>query len=126
LFRRHVAVQFENEMNTLSNSVRLTGFLGAAPDITITENNKKVARISLATNLQFRNSKNELVKQTDWHQLVLWEGQAEIAEKYFKKGKEIAVAGRLANRYYTDKDGVKRFITEVIVNEVLLLGNRQN
>ena len=65
-------MQFENNMNTLSNSVRLTGFLGGAPEIRMTENDKKVARISLATNLQYRNAKNELVQQTDWHQLVLW------------------------------------------------------
>ena len=113
-------------MNTLSNSVRLTGFLGGAPEIQLIENDKKVARISLATNLQYRNNKNELVQKTDWHQLVLWEKHAELAEQFFKKGNQVAVAGRLATRYYTDKDGIKRFATEVVVSEVLLLGRQKN
>jgi single-strand DNA-binding protein len=105
-------------MSTLNNSVRLTGFLGSAPEIKLTENQKKFAKLNLATNSYRRNSEGEKVSDTTWHQIVLWEKQAEIAEKYLNKGSKISIEGRLSNRYYTDKDGVKRYATEVIVNEM--------
>jgi single-strand DNA-binding protein len=110
-------------MNNLANSVRLTGFLGAAPEIKLTDNQKKYARISLATRGITRNAKNEWVEQTDWHRLMLWDKQAEIAEKYLDKGSQLA-EGKLINRYYTDKDGVKRSSMEVIVTELMLLGKK--
>lgn len=109
-------------MNNLSNSVRLTGRLGAAPELRELDDDKRVAKISLATNYYRKNGKGETVQETHWHQLVLWNRQAEIAEKYLDKGSQIAIEGRLANRFYTDQDGVKRFITEVIVSEMMLLG----
>jgi single-strand DNA-binding protein len=109
-------------MNNLSNSVRLTGRLGAAPELRELDDDKRVAKISLATNYYHKNGKGETVQETHWHQLVLWNRQAEIAEKYLNKGSQIAIEGRLANRFYTDQDGVKRFITEVIVSEMMLLG----
>jgi len=113
-------------MSNLTNSVRLTGFLGAAPEIKITDNDKKLARISLATHGFKRDGDNGLVKTTDWHQLVLWGKQAELAEKYLDKGSEIAIEGRLSNRYYTAGDGTKRFTTEVVVNDIHLFGKRQS
>ena len=109
-------------MNNLSNSVRLTGRLGAAPELRALDDDKRVAKISLATNYYRKNGKGETVQETHWHQLVLWNRQAEIAEKYLNKGSQIAIEGRLANRFYTDQDGVKRFVTEVIVSEMMLLG----
>jgi len=109
-------------MNNLSNSVRLTGRLGAAPEMKELEENKKVAKISLATNYYRKNRKGETVQETHWHQLVLWNRNAEVAEKYMEKGSQIAVEGRLANRFYTDKDGERHYVTEIIVNEVMLLG----
>lgn len=109
-------------MSTLNNSVRLTGFLGGAPEVTVTENQKKVAKISLATNSYRRNSKGEKVNEVTWHQIVLWEKQAELAERYLDKGSKVSIEGRLSNRYYTDKDGVKRYATEVIVNEIEFSG----
>jgi single-strand DNA-binding protein len=111
-------------MSNLTNSVRLTGFLGAAPEIKFTGNEKKLARISLATHGYRRDANNEVVKTTDWHQLVLWEKQAELAEKYLDKGSEIAIEGRLSNRFYTDKDGTKRYVTEVVVSDIHLFGKR--
>jgi single-strand DNA-binding protein len=111
-------------MNSLSNSVRLTGFLGAAPEVKMTNNEKKYARISLATRDWHRNSQNELVQQTEWHKLMLWDKQAEVAQLYLKKGSEVAIAGKLINRFYTDKDGVKRSSLEVIVTELMLLGKK--
>ena len=109
-------------MNNLSNSVRLTGRLGAAPEMKELENEKKVAKISLATNYYRKNGKGETVQETHWHQLILWNRQAEIAEKCLDKGSQIAIEGRLANRFYTDKDGSRHFVTEVVVSEVMLLG----
>ena len=109
-------------MNNLSNSVRLTGRLGAAPEMKELESDKKVAKISLATNYYRKNGNGETVKETHWHQLILWNKQAEVAEKYLDKGSQIAIEGRLANRYYTDKDGAKHYVTEVIVSEMMLLG----
>jgi single-strand DNA-binding protein len=109
-------------MNNLNNSVRLTGRLGAAPESKLTDSDKKLAKLSLATDFFERNASDQLVKETHWHHLVVWGKQAEIAEKYLAKGSQIAIEGRLSNRYYTDKDGVKHYVTEVVVNELMLLG----
>jgi len=111
-------------MSNLRNSVRLNGFLGNAPEVRTTGTNKKVARLSLAINESRKNAKGERVKDTQWHQLVLWERQAELAEKFLNKGSEISIEGRLVNRSYTDKDGIRRFITEVVVSEILLPGKK--
>jgi len=105
-------------MNTLNNSVRLTGFLGSAPEIKMTDSEKKFAKLNLATNSYRKDAKGEKVTETTWHQIVLWEKQAELAEKFLDKGSKISIEGRLSNRYYTDKDGTKRYVTEVIVNEI--------
>ncbi|MGF7077731.1 single-stranded DNA-binding protein [Mucilaginibacter sp. UYCu711] len=113
-------------MNNLSNSVRLTGRLGAAPKLKAIDEDKKVAKISLATNYYKKNGKGETVQETHWHQLILWNRQAEIAEKYLDKGSQIAIEGRLANRFYTDKDGAKHYVTEVIVSEVMMLDKKEN
>ncbi len=106
-------------MNTLKNSVRLTGFLGNSPEIHTFNDNKSVARVSIATNVRYRNSQGEWVTDTQWHNLVFWGKQAVFAEKSLNKGSEIAIEGKLVNRQYVDKAGVTRYITEVNVNEVL-------
>lgn len=105
-------------MNTLNNSVRLIGFLGSAPEIKLTENQKKYVKLNLATNHYVKNKEGERVTETTWHQIFLWDRQAESAEKYLEKGSKISLEGRLSNKYYTDKDGVKRYVTEIIVNEM--------
>jgi len=105
-------------MSTLNNCVRLTGYLGGAPEVNVTNSDKKVAKVSLATNSYRKNAKGEKVTETTWHQIVLWEKQAEVAEKHLVKGSKITLEGRLVNRFYTDKDGVKRYATEVVVNEI--------
>lgn len=109
-------------MYALKNKVQLIGHLGNAPDVRLTEKGRKWARFSLATNETYRNLQGEKVTETQWHHLVGWGKVAELAEKYLSKGKEIAVEGKLVNRTYVDKDGIKRYATEVLVNEVLLLG----
>jgi single-strand DNA-binding protein len=105
-------------MSTLNNSVRLTGYLGGAPKMQLTENQKKFAKISLATNSYRKNNKGENVDEVTWHQIFLWEKHAELAEKYLTKGSKIAIEGRLVNRYYTDKDGAKHQGLEIVVHEI--------
>ena len=109
-------------MYTLKNKVQLIGHLGAAPEVKTTETGKKYARFSIATNEVYRNTKGEKVTETTWHNLVAWGKIADLAEKYLVKGKEVAIEGTLISRSYTDKSGVKKHITEVQVNELLMLG----
>jgi single-strand DNA-binding protein len=109
-------------MYALKNKVQLIGNLGNAPDVRTTESGKKWARFSVATNETYRNAKGDKVTETQWHSLVAWGKVAEIVEKYLGKGKEVAIEGKLVNRSYTDKDGNKKYITEVQVNELLMLG----
>ncbi len=111
-------------MSTLRNSVRLVGNLGMDPEVKSFDNNRKLAKLSLATNETYKNDKGERVTDTQWHSLVSWGTQAKFAEDYLKKGDEIAVEGKLSSRSYVDKDGNKRFVTEVVVNEFLKLGSK--
>ena len=109
-------------MSTLRNKVQLIGNLGNNPEIITLESGKKLAKFSIATNETYKNAQGEKVTNTEWHNLVAWGKTAEIVEKYLEKGKEIAIEGKLTSRTYDDKDGNKRYITEVVVTELLLLG----
>src|SRR3954462_811992 len=111
-------------MYALKNKVQLIGNLGNTPEVKNIEGGKKLAKFSIATNENYRNAKGEKITETQWHNLVAWGKVAEIAEKYLAKGSEIAIEGKLVNRTYTDKEGVKKYITEVQVNEVLMLGEK--
>ena len=112
-------------MNALKNKVQLIGNLGNAPEIKTTETGKKLARFSIATNETYQNVKGEKVTETTWHNLIAWGKLAETAEKYLHKGTEIVIEGKLINKSYNDKDGNKKYISEVQVNELLLLGGKQ-
>ncbi|MEI8053425.1 MAG: single-stranded DNA-binding protein [Bacteroidota bacterium] len=111
-------------MYSLRNKVQLIGNLGKSPDIKKTESGKKLVKFSVATNEIFTNLKGEKVKETQWHNLVAWGKLADVAEKYLNKGSEVAVEGKLVSRDYTDKEGNKKYVTEVHVNELLLLGGK--
>ncbi|MBG7630575.1 MAG: single-stranded DNA-binding protein [Bacteroidetes bacterium] len=111
-------------MNTLRNKVQLIGNLGNAPEIITLDSGKKLAKFSIATNDSYKNAQGEKITDTQWHNLVAWNKTAEIVEKYLEKGKEVAIEGKLTSRSYEDKDGVKKYITEVVVNELLLLGSK--
>jgi single-strand DNA-binding protein len=111
-------------MSTLRNKVQLIGNLGNAPEIINLESGKKIAKFSLATNESYKNAQGEKQTETQWHNIVAWNKTAELVEKYVEKGKEIAIEGKLTSRSYEDKDGNKRYVTEVIVSELLLLGNK--
>ena len=114
---------FKN-MYTLKNRVQLIGNLGNAPEVKNATNGKKHARFNIATDEIYRNSKGEKVKETTWHNLVAWGKIADIVEKYLNKGSEVAIEGKLISRSYTDKEGTKKYITEVEVNELLMLGSK--
>ena len=113
-------------MSTLRNHVQLIGNVGQEPQITNLESGKKVACFSLATNEYYKNEQGEKVQNTEWHTIVAWGRTAEIIEKYAGKGKEIGVSGKLKSRSYEDNEGVKRYVTEVEANEILLLGARND
>ena len=109
-------------MYALKNKVQLIGNLGNAPEVRTVESGKKMARFSVATNENYRNAKGEKVTETQWHNLVAWGKVAEIVEKFLTKGKEVAIEGKLVNRSYNDKEGNKKYVTEIQVNELLMLG----
>ncbi len=111
-------------MYALKNKVQLIGNLGNAPEVKTMESGKKHATFSVATHESYRNAKGEKVTETQWHRVVAWGKVAEIAGKHLTKGKEVALEGKLVNRSYTDKDGQKKYITEIQVNEMLLLGGK--
>lgn len=113
-------------MSTLKNKVQLIGNVGQEPIVTVLDSGKKVARISLATNEHYKNAKGEKQTQTNWHQLVAWGKTASLIEEYVFSGREIAIDGKLTSRSYETKEGEKRYVTEVVVSEILFLGGTPN
>jgi single-strand DNA-binding protein len=109
-------------MNALKNRVQLIGHVGQDPEIKNLEGGRKLANITIATNDVYYKENGDKVEQTEWHRVSAWGKTAELIEKYVIKGKEIAIEGKLTHRSYDDKDGIKRYITEVVASEVLLLG----
>ncbi len=111
-------------MNTLRNKVQLIGNLGANPEVVNLESGKKLAKFSIATNESYKNAQGEKVEDTQWHNVIAWGKTAEIVEKYLTKGNEVAIEGRLVNRNYEDKEGNKRYMTEIVASELLMLGKK--
>lgn len=112
-------------MSNLRNHVQLIGRLGKDPETKAFENGKQLVTISLATSESYRNTKGEKVEEVQWHNLVLWDKIGEVAAKYLHKGNEIAVSGKLVYRTYETKEGEKRYITEITVGELVMLGSKQ-
>jgi single-strand DNA-binding protein len=110
-------------MYALRNKVQLIGHVGQKPQCRNLEGDKKLVRFSVATNETYRNAQGVKITDTQWHNLVAFGKVAEIAEKYLDKGTEVAIEGKLVNRNYTDKEGVKKYVTEIQVSELLLLGS---
>ncbi|MBP6072675.1 MAG: single-stranded DNA-binding protein [Flavobacterium sp.] len=106
----------------MKNRVQLIGRVGQDPEVKSLEDGKKVATVSIATNDVYYKDNGDKVEQTEWHRVTAWGKTAEIIEKYVVKGKEIAIEGKLSHRSYEDKEGNKKFVTDVVANEVLLLG----
>ncbi len=109
-------------MKNLRNTVTLIGRLGANPEVKNLDDSKSVARLSIATDDSYKNAKGEKISSTQWHTVVAWNRQAKFAEKYLQKGSNVAIEGKLVHRNYETKDGEKRYITEVVANEFLMLG----
>ena len=109
-------------MNALRNKVQLIGHVGNEPEIKTFDGGKKLANLTIATNEVYYKENGDKVENTEWHRITAWGKTAEIIEKYVIKGKEVAIEGKLTHRSYDDKDGNKRYVTEVVANEVLLIG----
>jgi single-strand DNA-binding protein len=104
------------------NKVILVGNLGKDPEIRSIEGGRKVANFTLATTETYKNKNGEKVDQTEWHNVVFWGPVAEVIERFLKKGSQIYVEGKIRTRSYDDKDGVKRYITEILGEQMTMLG----
>ncbi len=104
------------------NKVILVGRVGKDPEFRNLDNDRSIARFTLATNETYKNKSGEKVTNTEWHNLVVWRAQAEFANKYIKKGALIYVEGKIRSRTWDDKDGIKRYTTEIEVENFQLLG----
>ncbi len=108
-------------MNSLRNRVQLIGNLGQDPELKTLESGKKVAHFTLATKDDYKNGDGQKIAETTWHNIVAWNGQAELVEKYLKKGRQVALEGRIVYRSYEDKQGTTKYITEIVLNELMFL-----
>lgn len=108
-------------MSALKNNVQLLGNLGNNPEVTALDGGKKIAKFSIAVNESYKNDKGEKITNTAWFNLIAWGKTAELIEQLLVKGSEILVTGKLSNSSYEDKEGVKRYNTEIIVNEFQIL-----
>jgi single-strand DNA-binding protein len=111
-------------MKNLKNTVTLIGHVGMAPEIKSFDNGKRMAKFSLATNETYRNAQGEKITDTQWHNVVAWGKTAEFIEKYVQKGAEMVIEGKLMNRTYDDKDGNKKYITEIFMNDSVFVGKK--
>jgi single stranded DNA-binding protein (ssb) len=111
-------------MKSLRNSVQLIGNLGKDPEVK-TFNKSKKASFSIATTDQYKNPQGELVKDTQWHNVVIWGKLADVAGKYLKKGSHVAVEGKLVHRVYETTAGEKKYLTEINVNDFVMLGSKE-
>ncbi len=106
------------------NKVTLIGNLGKDPEIQTLEGNIKVAKFSLATTENYKDSNGQNQSSTDWHNVVLWRGLADLTEKYLRKGSLVYVEGKLKTRNFDDKDGNKKYVTEIVAEQLLLLDKK--
>ena len=108
-------------MNALRNKVQLIGRLGQDPEILNFTDGNKMAKFSLATDDSYKDKNGNKIDRAYWHNIVVRGGLVKIVESYVTKGKEIAIEGKLTNRSFEDKDGNKRYVTEIVCNELLML-----
>lgn len=106
------------------NKVILIGNLGRDPELRYTQTGTPVCQLNLATTRSYTNKNNERVEETEWHRVTVWSKQAEFCNQYLSKGRQVYVEGRLQTRSYEDKDGIKRYSTDVIADTVQFLGSR--
>lgn len=108
------------------NKVLLVGNLGKDPEVNYLEGNVAVAKFSLATSESYKRKDGETVDQTEWHNIVLWRGLAEVAGKYLKKGSRIYLEGKIKSRSWEDQNGVKKYITEIVGDNMVMLDRRSD
>jgi single-strand DNA-binding protein len=108
------------------NKVLLIGNVGKDPDIRYLDSGVAIARFPLATSETYKNREGEKVTTTEWHNIVLWRGLAEVAEKYVKKGSQLFIEGRIRTRSYDDKDGNKKYVTEIVADTMQMLGKKSD
>ena len=108
------------------NKVILVGNLGKDPEIRHLDNGIAVANFSLATTESYTNKQGERVNQTEWHNIVLWRGLADVAEKYLKKGNSVYIEGKINTRKWEDKEGVTRYSTDIITDKMTMLGSKSD
>lgn len=106
------------------NKVILVGNLGKDPEVRHLEGGASVAHFTLATNEYYKDKQGTRVERTEWHNIAAWRGLADMAEKYLKKGQQVYVEGKIRTRQYQDKDNQTRYITEIIADEITMLGSR--
>ncbi|MDF9795890.1 single-strand DNA-binding protein [Catalinimonas alkaloidigena] len=111
-------------MNAMKNRVQLIGRLGQDPEVRTLNSGRMVAQFSLATSEVYKNSAGERVQDTQWHQVIAWGKLAEISENLLIKGQEVVVEGKISYRNYEDKNGIKRYVTEIIASDIMLVGKR--
>jgi len=111
-------------MNSLKNKVQLIGNLGNDPEVIALESGKKLAKFSIATNETYKNAQGEKITDTQWHNVVAWGKVADLTENFLTKGKEVIIEGKLTSRSYETKTGEKRYITEVVCQELLMIGEK--
>ncbi len=111
-------------MSAIRNQVQLIGNLGKKPEIKTFGTDKKVATFSLATSDYYFDSKGEKKEQTQWHNIAVWGKQANVVEKFLDKGMQIAVSGKITYRQYDDKDGNKKYFTEIIASDFIFLDKK--
>ena len=108
------------------NKVILVGNLGKDPEVKYLDNGVAVANFSLATTENYKNKEGEKVSQTEWHNIVMWRGLAEVAEKYLKKGASVYIEGKIKTRKWEDKDGNTRYNTEILADNMTMLGGKKD
>ena len=108
------------------NKVILVGNLGKDPEVKYLDNGVAVANFSLATTENYKNKEGAKVSQTEWHNIVLWRGLAEVAEKYLKKGASVYIEGKIKTRKWEDKDGNTRYNTEILADNMTMLGGKKD
>ncbi len=112
-------------MNALRNKVQLIGNLGQDPEVSNLDNGGKMAKFTIATNESYTNAKGEKVEDTQWHNVIAWGKVAEIVENHLRKGKEVAIEGKLTHSSYENGEGEKKYATQVVVKDILLLGKKE-
>ncbi len=106
------------------NKVMLIGNLGKDPEIRYTQSGQAVVNFSIATSRQWKDKDGEFRKETEWHKIIAWGKLAEICDQYLVKGKQVYIEGRIQTRKWEDRDGVTRYTTEIVADQMLMLGSK--